>query len=192
MATAAKANVKPIKPSASKAAAPAPAVAAPAEAAPAKKRKKSKLLLPLLGLLLLSSALAVTWFTNLRHTLVFGESAAQPGATAHSAEKKATAFVSLETFTVNLLDNDRDRYLQLGIVLEINDAMTVDSVKQKMPVIRSQILLLLSSKRSAELLGPQAKDTLARDILERARRPIDSTLPDKGIEHVHFSAFMIQ
>jgi len=191
----AKANVKPIKPAASAALAAAPAPAPAAEAAPAKKRRKSKFLMPLLGLLLLTAAGAGVWFVKLRHTLFVADApvAGASGAPAsRSAGKKATTFVSLEMFTVNLLDDERERYLQLGVVLEISDGATVDAVKQRMPIIRSQILLLLSNKHSAELLGTQAKEALARDILERARRAIDSPMPDKGIEQAHFSAFVIQ
>jgi len=171
--------------------APAPAAEAAAPPAAPAARRKSKLLLPLLVLLLLSATVAGAWHGGLRNHSAF---AFEPKhATAHADGKhKAQSFVPLDPFTVNLQDADRERFLQLGIVLEANDNETADAVKRKLPIIRSGILLLLSSKRSVDLQGADAKQKLAAEIIARARVPLESAAPDKGIEQVHFSQFIIQ
>ena len=168
--------------------APVPAAEAPA-APPA--RKKSRLLLALLALLLVSATIAGGWFGGLRsHPALAFET--KPGTASADGRKKTQSFVPLEPFTVNLQDADRERFLQLAVVLEANDNEAADGVKRKLPIIRSQILLLISSKRSADLQGAEAKQKLAREIIARARVPLESSAPDKGIEQVHFSQFIIQ
>jgi flagellar FliL protein len=168
--------------------APAPAAEA---AAPPAARKKSKLLLPLLLLLLVSATVAGAWHGGLRSHSAFAFEPKHATASA-DGKHKAQSFVPLDPFTVNLQDADRERFLQLGIVLEANDNETADAVKRKLPIIRSGILLLLSSKRSADLQGADAKQKLAAEIIARARVPLESAAPDKGIEQVHFSQFIIQ
>lgn len=171
--------------------APAPAAEAAAEPAAPPARKKSRLLLPLLVLALASATVAGGWFGGLRSHPAFAFEM-KPAMASADGKKKTQTFVSLELFTVNLQDPDRERFLQLGVVLEANDSEVADAVKRKLPIIRSQILLLLSSKRSADLQGADAKQKLAGEIIVRARVPLESDAPDKGIEQVHFSQFIIQ
>ncbi|MGB3935179.1 MAG: flagellar basal body-associated FliL family protein, partial [Burkholderiales bacterium] len=154
----------------------------------APKKRRSRLLKPLLGALALSAAAAGAWFGGLRdHPAIAFE--AKPVSTG---AKKAPTFLPVEMFTVNLLDTDRERYLQIGIVIELNDARMLDAVKLKMPIIRSQILMQLANKRMADLLGMQAKEKLATDIVARTRQQVESEAADKGVEKVHFSQFIIQ
>lgn len=157
------------------------------DAAPPAKR--SRLLKPLLIALAACAAGAAAWFAGLRNHPALAVEAAASGA---AAKKASPTFLPPEMFTVNLLDTDRERYLQIGIVLEVGDSQTLDLVKQKLPVLRSQILMQLANKRMGDLLGSQAKEKLAMEIVDRARLVISSEMPDKGIERVHFSQFIIQ
>jgi len=156
-------------------------------AAPAAKR--SRLLKPLMIALAVCAAAAAAWFAGLRHHPALAIEAHPPGG---AAKKSSPTYLPPEMFTVNLLDTDRERYLQIGIVLEIGNAQTLDLVKQKLPVLRSQVLMLLANKRMGDLLGLQAKDKLATEIVDRARLVISPEMTDKGIERVHFSQFIIQ
>jgi flagellar FliL protein len=106
------------------------------------------------------------------------------------AKKPTPTFVPLEIFTVNLAD--REHYLQVGLTYEIAGGSAVDAVKQKMPVLRSRILLLLSSKTAESLSSPAGKEGLARELLEEARKASELPAPGDVISGVHFSAFVIQ
>jgi flagellar FliL protein len=171
-----------------KSTAPAKGGAAEVPAAAAPRKKPSKLLKPLLAVLLLSAAAAGAWFGGLRHHPMM----AFDPKPASAAAKNAPTFLALDLFTVNLLDTDRERYLQLGVVIELNDARVLDTVKQKLPIIRSQILMQLANKRMGDLLGMQAKEKLAADIVARTRLLVESEAADKGVEKAHFSQFIIQ
>lgn len=172
-----------------KSAAPSKGGAPEAPAAAAPRKKPSKLLKPLLGALLLTGAAAGAWFGGLRNHPAMS---LEPKSGSSPAKKNAPTFLPLDLFTVNLLDTDRERYLQLGVVIELNDARMLDAVKQKLPIIRSQILMQLANKRMGDLLGMQAKEKLATDIVARTRLLIESEAADKGVEKAHFSQFIIQ
>jgi flagellar FliL protein len=112
-------------------------------------------------------------------------------------------FLALDTFTVNLADRDTERYAQVGVTLELNDAKTTDILKVYMPAIRNDILMLLAHKKVAELQERAGKTELAREIRRAALKPLDADAPKGGasdseadgalpVRAVHFSSFIIQ
>ena len=102
-------------------------------------------------------------------------------AQAHAAPKPGTppVFVPLDPFTVNLADKDVDRFAQVGITLEVIDAKTGDTIKTYLPAIRSNVLMVLSHKTSAELLSREGKEKLAREIMRESVRPMGIELDDE-------------
>ncbi|WP_374562160.1 flagellar basal body-associated protein FliL [Ideonella sp.] len=88
-------------------------------------------------------------------------------------------FVPLEPFVVNLADREADRFAQVGITLEVADAHTGDEIKAYMPAIRNNVLLLLAHKTSEELMEPEGKETLAKEVRREALRPMGIDLPDE-------------
>jgi len=107
--------------------------------------------------------------------------AAHQEAPAHAAPKPGTppVFVPLDPFTVNLSDKDVDRFAQVGITLEVIDAKTADQIKAFLPAIRSNVLMVLSHKTSAELLTREGKEKLAREVLRESVRPMGIELEDE-------------
>jgi flagellar FliL protein len=61
-----------------------------------------------------------------------------------------------------------------------------------MPVIRSRMLLLLAAKTAEELATTAGKQKLMAELLAEARAPLAGDSPTRGVENVHFSAFVIQ
>ncbi len=123
----------------------------------------------------------------------------QPSATPEAAAAKAAApqekpplFVTLESFTVNLQPEAGDQYLQVGLVLKVTDAATVDAVKLHMPEIRNRILLLLSGKKASEVSTVAGKQQLSAEIMKEAGQPIGSQKLQQGIVSVFFTSFVIQ
>ncbi len=102
-------------------------------------------------------------------------------APAHAAPKPGTPpmFVPLEPFTVNLADKDIDRFAQIGITLEVADSHTADQIKAYLPAIRSNVLMVLSYKTSAELLTREGKEKLAAEIMRESVRPMGIELDDE-------------
>lgn len=92
-------------------------------------------------------------------------------SSAKAAPKAAPAYLPLDSMVVNLADPGGERVAQVGITLEVVDAHAADSVKAFMPTIRSGILMLISQRTADELLKPEGKQQLAKDILREASRP---------------------
>ena len=93
-------------------------------------------------------------------------------------------FVPLEPFTVNLADRDVDRYAQVGINLQVEDARVSDELKAYMPAIRNSILLILAHKTGEELLSPEGKLQLAEEIRRETARAMGYDIPEPEAEAV--------
>ncbi|TAL23195.1 MAG: flagellar basal body rod protein [Aquabacterium sp.] len=135
----------------------------------------------------------------------------------HGDKKAPPVFVPLEPFTVNLADTGADRYLQVGVTLELADAHVGEDIKLYMPAIRNAILMILSHKTSEELTTTEGKEKLSEEIrvgtarsmgIEIAEPEAADADEDTGakkkkkkkkkaevenpILHVHYSNFIIQ
>jgi flagellar protein FliL len=147
------------------------AATADAGAAPAKGKKK---------LIIIVAAALVVVLGGVGAMLALKKPPAEEGEEA-AAPKKAVAakshdpknppvFAPLEPFTVNLADKDAERYAQIGITLELDEAQTAETLKVFLPAVRNNILLLLASKSSADLLAPDGKTKLARELMRETSR----------------------
>lgn len=99
-------------------------------------------------------------------------------AAAHAKSDHPPTFVPLDPFTVNLADKDVDRFAQIGITLQVDDAHFADQIKAYMPAIRNNVLVVLSRKTAAELLSVEGKEKLAKDIMRESVRPMGIELDD--------------
>ena len=108
----------------------------------------------------------------------------EPAPAAHAKPGTPPVFVPLDPFTVNLADKEVDRFAQIGITLEVTDAHTADTIKAYLPAIRSNVLMVLSHKTSAELMSREGKQKLAREILRESVRPMGIELDDEGTDEV--------
>ena len=113
------------------------------------------------------------------------------GAAARQAPKPPV-FMTMETFTVNLQTEDIQQFLQVGMTLQVTDQDQADLIKLHMPQARSRLLLLLSSKKSSEILSVEGKTRLAADILAQLRRPFTPNGPQPGVTDVFFTSFVVQ
>jgi flagellar FliL protein len=112
--------------------------------------------------------------------------------------------VALDPFTVNLADREAERYAQVGITLELVDNKATDRIKAYMPAIRNNVLLVLASKSSQQLMEREGKEQLAAEVLRESLRPLGYEPPAPGkrvpvdsddpppVVRVHFSNFIIQ
>jgi flagellar protein FliL len=157
------------------------------EAAPKKKGKGKLIIIAVAALAVLAGGGAGAWmFLKKPHD----------GKAAHKKEEKKKAppvFVNLEPFTVNLQPDQEDaHYLQTDIVLQVADEKMVEPIKVQMPIIRSSILLLLSSKSAQELGSAQGKRKLAQEIIGETSKHLALADVSGEVENIHFSSFVIQ
>ncbi len=159
--------------------------AAGAEAAPSGGGGKKKLIIIIAAVLLLvliGGGAALMMMKSKKQHAEDEDGAEAPAAaeTSHAKAKPGTppTFVPLEPFTVNLADKEVDRFAQVGVTLEVADPHMADQLKAYMPAIRSNVLMVLSHKTSAELLTREGKEKLAREIQRESVRPMGIELDD--------------
>lgn len=135
------------------------APAAPAEGAAPPKSKK--MLFIIIGVVVLAIAGGAGWYFTKGHAPE-GEHAAEVKAEPVHEPK----YIALgENFTVNLLHEDGDQYLQAGITLKIVDPALEEKIKARMPEIKSKLLFLLANKLPSELQTAAGKQKLVSDII---------------------------
>jgi flagellar protein FliL len=104
----------------------------------------------------------------------------QPGkahATKHDP-KAVPIFAPLDPFTVNLADRNAERFAQVGVTLELQDAKVTDQIKNYMPAIRNNILMAIADRTANELLERDGKAALALRIQREASRALGANVPD--------------
>lgn len=141
----------------------------------AKPAKSKKMLIIILGavlVLVLGGGGAFFYISKQRAAAAEeGDEGGSAKSSAHGAPKLAPAYLPLDNMVVNLADPGGERVAQIGITLEVTDAHAADTVKAFLPTIRSGILMLISQRTADELLKPEGKQQLAKDILREATLP---------------------
>jgi flagellar protein FliL len=144
---------------------------------PAKKGKKKLIVIAAAVVLLLAVAGGVAVFMMKKKAAQTTEDGDEPvAATAadhHAAKpdlKHPPTFLPLDPFVVNLADREVDRYAQVGITFEVEDAKFAEQMRAFMPAIRNGILMILSHKSSADLTDRSGKELLAAEILRESSR----------------------
>lgn len=175
----------------------------PAEgAAPPKKSKKLLIIIVAAVLLIVVAGGGAAFFL-----LKKGDEAADDEEVATEKEKpkkkkgeKAAppVYIAMDAFTVNLVPETGDQYLQVTINVEAEDAAVGETMKVHMPKLRNRIMLILSSKKASELASREGKEALAEEIRESINGVIGEP-PAKGkkeaagpVKEVLFTAFIIQ
>jgi flagellar FliL protein len=82
-------------------------------------------------------------------------------------------YVAIDAFTVNLVPERGDQFLQLSLSVEVDDPQIGDQLKQYMPKLRNDLTLLLSSKKASDLVTTEGKETLAQEIKEQINGVLD-------------------
>lgn len=135
-----------------------------APAAPAKS-KKLIVIVAIVAVLAIVAAAAYVLMMQRQHNSADGDESA-------SATVTVPTFLPLDNMVANLSDPGGDRFVQLGITLELADEKTASTVKQYLPSIRNGILMLVSQRTADELLAREGKEKLAADILEEVSAPL--------------------
>lgn len=113
-----------------------------------------------------------------------------PGNPATATQGQATlgALFSLDTFIVNLADQERSRYLRVTMDLELEAAADVGKLNERLPQIRDRILMILPSKRFADIASMEGKTALRDEIISK----LNGLFPQNMITNIFFTEFVVQ
>jgi len=181
--------------------------AAAEEGAEAPKKKSKKLLIIILAavfaLVLIGGGAAFFLMKKNSHADddETAEETAKPAKKKKDGHEAPPVFVGLEAFTVNLIPETGDQYLQVVLSLEVEDPQAETEIKAQMPKIRNNLTLLLSAKKASELLPKEGKEKLAESLKDEINSIVQP--PKKGkkgaaedaegpVKSVLFTSFIIQ
>jgi len=103
-------------------------------------------------------------------------------------EEEAPIYQELDTFMVNLADSGGKRFLKATIRLKVNSLQVGEECKLRNFEIRDLVLTLLTSKESEDIIKPEDKLSLKKQIMETINR----VLRKGQVVDVYFTEFLVQ
>jgi flagellar FliL protein len=114
-----------------------------------------------------------------------GSGAAEAGK---SKPDEVKPVVSLETFIVNLADPGGGRYLRVTMDLETEGKPAADEIGKRVPQLRDTVLMILPTKRFADINTLEGKSALREEIIAA----INGMLGTPAVSRIFFKEFVIQ
>jgi flagellar FliL protein len=159
-----------------------------AEQPTASAAKKSPLvILIIIGAVMLAGGLGAGWF-------LFAHSKTTQAAPENVEKKEPEFALHLESFTVNLNDQEDNHFLRCTIDLSLahppKGAGKEGEANAGLPIarIRDTILAVLTSAKANELLTVEGKAALKKNILAALKQ----RTPDIEADDVYFTEFLVQ
>ena len=112
----------------------------------------------------------------------------QEQAALEKQAKQVGPIVNIDTFIVNIIDDEESRYLKAAITLEMSSPEAAAEATERMPQIKDAILLLISNKTFGELQDLQGKIQLRAELINK----INSVLVNGKVKRIYFTDFVVQ
>ena len=111
-----------------------------------------------------------------------------PVQASESTKVAATPYIKLESMTVNLQDS---QYLQLKINLQVADPRMTETIVYFTPIIRHELIMLLSNHKAEDFATTQDKQKLRATIKAIINKDLNLD-QNEGVTDVLLEAFLIQ
>jgi flagellar FliL protein len=168
--------------------------------APAPKSKKKLIIIIAAVVVLLAGAGGGWYFMKSKEAVKkpakHGEVHEEAEAEAEEAEGEhgpaAPIFLPLETFTVNLLPDPDEKFLQLDVSIQVKKPEEAEALKAQMPAIRNRLLMLLTSKQANQISTMEGKQELSDEILAEVNKPFTKHGKPQKVTGVFFTSFVVQ
>lgn len=95
-------------------------------------------------------------------------------------------------FVLNFEGKSKARYMQIGLEVSTTSDKAIQAVKKHMPVIRNEIVLLLSGQKYEEMVTPDGKEQLRAELIETVNNILNQHKVKKGIDNIYFTSFVMQ
>ncbi len=102
--------------------------------------------------------------------------------------KQVGPMVSIDSFIINIMDDEESRYLKASITVEVDSEETSMELNQRMPQLKDAILLLIGSKTFGEVSDLQGKIQLKAELINK----VNSILPKGKVKRIYFTDFVVQ
>ena len=95
-------------------------------------------------------------------------------------------------FVLNFEGKNKARYMQIGLEVSVNNEKAFAAVKKHIPVIRNEIVLLLSGQKYEEMVTPDGKEQLRAELIETINNILKQHRVKDGIDNIYFTSFVMQ
>jgi len=114
-------------------------------------------------------------------------------AKAKHKEPKISIYYKFDPpFVANIQGQGGSRFLQLSIEAMTYDQNVSTEIDQNMPVIRNNILLLLSDLTYEQVAAKEGKQKLREDILKEIQKVLKDKIGKPGVEEVYLTSIVMQ
>ncbi len=163
----------------------------------AEKASPMKMMLILLvaAVVLVAMTVAGMFFMLKATGMLNGGGGGGGAAKAHASKttNKPAIYQPLDpAFVVNINDHGRMRYLQVSMEAMTRDPAIVEELTKHMPLIRNNLVLLLSGQTVEDLHSAEGKELIRQRALEEVQRVLEEEIGDKGIEAIYITSLVIQ
>lgn len=105
---------------------------------------------------------------------------------------KGSVFYAIDPpLVVNFEEGSAVRFLQISMEVMAKDQKAVDSVQKNMPLIRNNLLLLMSNRDYQSLMSREGKEKLRQEALTEIRA-VQKKQGGEDVEDVLFTSFVVQ
>ena len=110
----------------------------------------------------------------------------------HKEPKIAIYYKFDPPFVTNIQGGTGSRFLQLTIEAMTYDQAITTDLDQSMPVIRNNVLLLLSDLTYEKIATSEGKQKLREDILKEIQKTMQEKIGKPGVEEVYLTSIVMQ
>lgn len=103
-------------------------------------------------------------------------------------DKEVRKIIELQPFVVNLADREDSRYLRMSVSLGVGETKEEKPDPILLTRVRNAMLAVLTTKTADEILTPEGKATLRRELMKAARAAIE----EPHIEAIYITDFIVQ
>jgi len=113
------------------------------------------------------------------------------GGGGEGAGKTAMFYAIDPPLVVNFEDSSAVRFLQITMEIQGRDQKVIDSVQKNIPVIRNNLLLLMSNRDYQSLMSREGKEKLRQECLNEVRA-VQKKLGGEDVDDLLFTSFVVQ
>jgi flagellar basal body-associated protein FliL len=117
--------------------------------------------------------------------------AAAGGHSEQGAAKSAVYYAIDPPLVVNFEDGSAVRFLQITMEVMARDQKAIDSVQRNIPLIRNNLLLLMSNRNYQALMSREGKEKLREEALAEIRA-VQKKQGGDDVDDLLFTSFVVQ
>ncbi|MEJ2006639.1 MAG: flagellar basal body-associated FliL family protein [Acidobacteriota bacterium] len=161
--------------------------------APQQRESGSKklVLIAVAGVMFLALGGGGFWYAS-HQSLPFVGRPTRTTSRTRSKDAPPVAVFQLQSFVVNLADPDHSAFLRIGIALGLEKPLAASGDSEKnspyTPQVRDAVLGVLSTWKSQDLLAPEGRTKLKKQLLKTLQQKI----PEMGVTDIYFTDYLVQ